>query len=266
VTVFALVEGHGEVDAVENLLSRLIQDLAISLPHYVTPIRTPGIANDETLERYVELVRLKPNVEALVILRDDEDGCPKTDAPRLAELIRRHGLAFPCAVVLAYREYESLFLPCIALMAGKPLVGTHGMGRPGLRAAVRHEGDAESKRGVKVAIESDGVRKDLQAHGRPVAAHPDGGLWCRTRQRAAVVSEPRTWTSVPCCEQWKQQRRLSRRVRRTRSALWFIYGAHGGEHTTPPSLPTVATSPVSSPQTSICCALLPMEHRKVDSN
>lgn len=152
-TVFVLVEGHGEVDAVSNLLARLIADLGLPLGS-LAPIRAPGMTNEERLKRYVELVRAKPNVDALVVLRDDDDGCPKTDAPRLAGLLRSLNLPFPCAVVLAYREYESLFLPCVEQMAGRPLVGTHGMSRPGLRADARFDGNYEAKRGVKEWLSS----------------------------------------------------------------------------------------------------------------
>ncbi len=151
--VFVLVEGHGEVDAVSNLLARLVADLGLALA-LAKPIRAPGMTKDETLKRYAELVRAKPNVDGLVVLRDDEDGCPKTDGPRLADLLRSLNLPFPCAVVLAYREYESLFLPCVQQIAGKALTGVHGMTRPGLRADARFDGDYEAKRGVKEWLSS----------------------------------------------------------------------------------------------------------------
>jgi hypothetical protein len=145
---YVLVEGHGETDAVSNLLTRLAQECTPTLLPFARPIRVPGIASAESLIQYVELVRPKRDAIALLALRDDEDGCPKHDAPPLGARLRTLNLPFPAAAVLAYREYESLFLPCIEAMAGKPLAGPGGA-RPGLRADARYEGDFEAKRGVK---------------------------------------------------------------------------------------------------------------------
>lgn len=145
---YVLIEGHGEVEAVLNLLTRLANELAPTLPPFAMPIRVPNIASDEALARYAEFVRAKHDASALIALRDDEDGCPKVDAPALANRLRALNLPFPAAAVLAYREYESLFLPCIEQLAGRELPGPGGS-RPGLRADARYEGNFEAKRGVK---------------------------------------------------------------------------------------------------------------------
>jgi hypothetical protein len=145
---YVLVEGHGEEEAVLNLLTRLVSECAQGLAPFARPIRVPRIANAEAFTRYVELVRAKPDARALLALRDDEDGCPKSDAPPLGAHLRAMNLPFPAAVVLAYREYESLFLPCVEKLAGRSFEGPGGS-RPGLRADARYEGDFEAKRGVK---------------------------------------------------------------------------------------------------------------------
>ncbi|HRG95165.1 MAG TPA: DUF4276 family protein [Polyangiaceae bacterium] len=145
---YVLVEGHGETDAITNLVTRLARECAPALLPLAPPIRAPGIVRPDSLRRYVELVRTRPDAHALLALRDDEDGCPKTDAPLLGALLRDLALPFPSAAVLAYREYESLFLPCIEHMAGHALDGPGGA-RPGLRADARYHGDFEAKRGVK---------------------------------------------------------------------------------------------------------------------
>jgi hypothetical protein len=113
VRTYVLVEGHGETDAVQNLLARLVQEAALALPTLASPIRAPGIASVSGLVKFAELVRAKPDAAALLALRDHDDGCPKTDAPPLGARLRELRLPFPSAAVLAYREYESLFLPCI---------------------------------------------------------------------------------------------------------------------------------------------------------
>lgn len=63
--------------------------------------------------------------------------------------MRGLGLPFPAAVVLAYREYESLFLPCIEEMAGAAFEAPGGLVRPGLRPDASYEGEFEAKRDVK---------------------------------------------------------------------------------------------------------------------
>ena len=92
-----------------------------------------------------EFVRAKPDVRALLILRDEDDSCPKHRGPEMAAWLRDLGLPFPSAVVLLHPEYEVVFLPCIDLMAGKLLDG-----RPGLDARTVWDGASwEVRRGVK---------------------------------------------------------------------------------------------------------------------
>jgi hypothetical protein len=146
---YTIVEGHGEKTAVLNLLNRLWSDLGLHALNWADPIRATNLHKEELLRKSCELVRSKPDIEVLLVLRDDEDGCPKGDGPRLAGWIEQFGLPFPTAVVLAYREYETLFLPCIRAMAGKRFVGVNGLERVGLRADARYEGEFESKRDVK---------------------------------------------------------------------------------------------------------------------
>jgi hypothetical protein len=146
---YTIVEGHGEQEAVLNLLTRLWADLGLGHLSWAEPIRATNLHKEELLRKYCGLVRSKPDAELLLVLRDDEDGCPKTDGPQLASMLQRFALPFPTAVVLAYREYESLFLPCIASMAGRRLAGINGLERPGLRADARYVGDFESKRDIK---------------------------------------------------------------------------------------------------------------------
>lgn len=116
---YILVEGHGELGAVDNLISRLSEDLGLRR------VWAPAI-------RWKNL-HLARGVE---------------HAPSIAEWVRGLRLPFPSAVVLLRPEYEVLFLPCLDQMAGKPL-GTGASARPGLRPGTRWEGSWESRRGVK---------------------------------------------------------------------------------------------------------------------
>jgi hypothetical protein len=150
VKTYVVVEGHGEVAAVGNLLSRLRSDLGLRERPWSPPIRGNNLLRAEGMARFAESVRSRSDADGLLILCDDEDGCPRMDAPKLASEVAKLNLPFPTSVVLAFREYETLFLPCIARMAGAMLQGESGLARPGLRADASWQGeDFEAKRDVK---------------------------------------------------------------------------------------------------------------------
>ena len=147
-----VVEGHGEIDAAPNLVSRLGADLGVFIP-WNKARRFKNLHLERGIRQAAEVHRALPNVDALLILRDEDDQCPAEQAPRLAALLRELELPFPAAVVLLHREYEVLFLPCVDIMAGQPLV-TCGIERPGIVPGSRFEGDPERIRGVKEWLSS----------------------------------------------------------------------------------------------------------------
>jgi hypothetical protein len=141
---YVLVEGHGEVEAAGNLVNRLGLDLGFQSP-WSLPIRWKNIHLARGLEQGLEFIRAKGDAGALLFLRDEDEGCPKEKGPELAKVIA--GNTPPCAtaIVLLRPEYEVLFLPCLAEMAGRLLDG-----RPGLRPDTRWGSPSwESRRGVK---------------------------------------------------------------------------------------------------------------------
>lgn len=145
---YILVEGHGEVEAAGNLVSRLWYEAGGTQP-WAPPIRWKNLHLKRGIESGVERIRAQEDAGALLILRDEDDACPKERGPEAASWIAALAPPFPVAVVLLHREYGVLFLPCIATMAGMPLVGPDGQRRPGLLPGTRYEGGWEAKRGVK---------------------------------------------------------------------------------------------------------------------
>lgn len=142
-----VVEGQGEPEAAHNLISRLTQELAIDLV-WTPPRRFTNLHLERGVRQAAERHRIEPGVEALLLLRDEDDRCPARTGPEVAGWLRALCLPFPVAVVMFCREYETLFLPCVDLMAGRPLV-RDGVERPGLLADATFEGDPEGVRGVK---------------------------------------------------------------------------------------------------------------------
>ena len=151
--LYILVEGHGEVKAVSNLINRLWQDLELPyIPVYDPPIRWPKIHSDEGILKGIELIKNKGNATGLLIIRDDEDNCPKILAPLKADYIRTLNVPFPVSYHLMYREYEVLFLPCISHMAGRLLRDERGIERQGIQEGSVFNGDIEGNRDVKGII------------------------------------------------------------------------------------------------------------------
>ncbi len=101
------------------------------------------------IEKGVGTIRAKGDAGALLILRDEDDACPRERGPEMSSWARDLAPPFAVAVVLLHREYEVLFLPCLDRMAGQPIKGTDGQERPGLLPDTRYDGDWEKKRDVK---------------------------------------------------------------------------------------------------------------------
>ncbi len=146
---YILVEGHGEVQASQNLVSRIGRDMECGLT-WTTPRRWPNLHQWEPggrggVRAGAEFIRMKPDAGALLILRDEDDACPKELAPSIAQRLRGLALPFPVAYVLLHPEYEVLFLPCLDRMKG-PFPD----GRAGLSADTRWDKESwESTRGIK---------------------------------------------------------------------------------------------------------------------
>lgn len=151
---FLVVEGHGDGQAALNLVVRLWADLRLPALSWAVPMRGKNLHQERGVQKACQLVRSKGDAAALLLLRDEDDECPKVSAPRAATWIQALRLPFPAAVVLAHREYEAFFLPCIARMAGREIVHHGNLRRPGLLAGTSFSGDPQDIRGVKEWLSS----------------------------------------------------------------------------------------------------------------
>jgi hypothetical protein len=155
-----VVEGKGETRAALNLITRLWNDLGLAPLHWDDPIRGIALHTRNGVDGALALVRRKPGVRALLMLRDEDDACPKVTAPAGAGWIASAGLPFPVALVLLRREYETLLLPSLHRMAGVALVDPRGVRRPGVLPGAKYDGDPEAVRDAK------GVLTDSYVSGR----------------------------------------------------------------------------------------------------
>lgn len=153
---YIVVEGEGEEEAVGNLINRLWSDLGLPYIPWAHPIRGQSLHTSREIKKKIGQVRAKGDAACMLILRDADvktnqhQDCPKLVAPEIANLIVIEQLPFPSAIVLLYREYETLFLPCVHLMAGQTLFDPRSKKDvPGLLPGASYTGDFEAIRGVK---------------------------------------------------------------------------------------------------------------------
>jgi hypothetical protein len=149
---YIAVEGHGDILASANLVARLSVDLGLEVS-WSTPLRWRNLHQEKGLVSLSEVIRARSDVARLLVVRDEDDACPREQGPELAEILRRQNLPFPAAVVLLHREYEALFLASMDSLAGRTL-GAGAAERPGILAGSRFEGNPESVRGVKEWLSS----------------------------------------------------------------------------------------------------------------
>lgn len=171
-----VVEGHGELGAVDNLIHRLAPG------RWRPATRWTGLQTPAGRRKAVERHR-NTGIGALLVLRDEDDLCPRETGPLGSAEIASLGLPFPVAYVLLKPEFEVLFLPCVQTLAGKPLDG-----RAGLVPGTAWRGESwESRRDVK---------------GWLTAHYPPGKAYKPTLDQLALtrmldLDEVRT-ADVPC--------------------------------------------------------------------
>ena len=132
--MYVVREGHGEDDALPTLIRRLAVHFQLeSLPYLAKNgnWRKP-LLTQAHVSAVCEQVRGRGDCEALLLTRDADNDhlphadCPRFSAPEISDWVRALQLPFPVAVVLFYREYETLFLAGATSMAGKPIRDSRG--------------------------------------------------------------------------------------------------------------------------------------------
>ncbi len=145
VRIAAIVEGHGECEAVPVLIRRIAATIDPGfVPIVLQPIRVPvsKLRGEGKMERSVELAARKLQRQGGIVVIIDcdwEGGCPAVDGPAL---LRRAVVArsdIPIVVVLAKTEFEAWFLAAAQSLRG----------RSGLPADLEPPLEPESIRGAK---------------------------------------------------------------------------------------------------------------------
>lgn len=145
-SIFPIVEGHGEIQAVPILLRRFAHEVFEEYAFHVLPAyRLPKgrMAAAQRLENVVMFARRKLEQHdgrgAIVVIADADDDCPARSAPALLERARGIAQEIPVSVVFAKAEYEAWFLGAIRSLRGARRISNDAPSPP----------DAEAVRGAK---------------------------------------------------------------------------------------------------------------------
>jgi hypothetical protein len=159
-----IVEGHGEREAVPELVRRIAEDVAIgTFVRILPPFRIPKsrLMKDDELERAVTLLGRKvAPTGSILILIDADDDCPGRLGPSLVGRARAARPDLPIGVAIAKREFESWFLA-----AAHSLRGTRGL--PG---DLEPPADPEEVRGAKEWLTARMGRRYVETRDQPAFA------------------------------------------------------------------------------------------------
>ena len=125
VKIAAIVEGHGECEAVPLLIRRIASIIDPGfVPTVLPPMRVPAsrLRKQGEMERFVTLASRKLQCRGGILVLIDcdwQDGCPAHDGPALLERAKQARSDYPISVVLAKKEYEAWFLAAAVSLRGK---------------------------------------------------------------------------------------------------------------------------------------------------
>jgi hypothetical protein len=120
-------EGFGEAGSLESLVARVSLDAGV-YPHPISSMPESiriAVTNEQSALKAVEIAA-KYSPDAVLVTADCDDDCPRDLAPRIAAALRERSFPFPVAVVLFYREYETLAVSIADKLDGVDLISTKG--------------------------------------------------------------------------------------------------------------------------------------------
>jgi hypothetical protein len=116
-----ILEGKGDEAAIPLLIRKILYDHQIfhvqTAPRPKTNVEIGKLRQPGQLERYIDFCN-RDSGDSIVLAIDSDDCCPVEVGREFAARIKKTGLPKPASVCLFNREYESIFLPSIARIAG----------------------------------------------------------------------------------------------------------------------------------------------------
>jgi hypothetical protein len=125
VRIAAIVEGHGECEAVPVLIRRIAQTIDPGfVPRILPPLRIPAsrLLKQGEMERSLDFAARKLEGKGGIVIIVDcdwENCCPAEEGPSLLRRALATRSDVPIAVVFAKREFEAWFLAAAESLRGK---------------------------------------------------------------------------------------------------------------------------------------------------
>ena len=141
-SIVPIVEGQGEVEAVPELLRRILHEMNADHVTVLRPFRVKRnqVVREGKIERAVrQALRDREEAGGIMVILDSDDDCPAELGPQLLERCRNSAPSIPVVVILAHREFESWFLGAKESLRG----------RRGIREDATISEDPEGIRGAK---------------------------------------------------------------------------------------------------------------------
>lgn len=143
-------EGHGEANSIENLVVRICKDRGLHpAPFSSIPDSQRFVISSAATAVQAAEIAAQQRPSAALLTADLEDICPRAAGPAFAEAVRRRDLPFPTAVVLFYREFETLAVSVADRLAGRELKSPAGQAIVTLTDPGRVPDDPERYRDAK---------------------------------------------------------------------------------------------------------------------
>lgn len=117
-----IVEGYGDVEAFPVLLRKLGRECGRHDISINRPLRRKRseFTQEGSLRASIRLALLQPRCDSILILFDGDgkDDCPKTMGPEILKWARQEARHTPCAVAIAFKEYEAWLLAAVESLRG----------------------------------------------------------------------------------------------------------------------------------------------------
>lgn len=171
-SIIAIVEGHGEENAVPGLIRRILWD---RLGRYDIPlIRTIRANGKPDLVKRLEIHLRRAAVrspDAILVLVDADDECPVEAVGSLVDRASALNLRVPVAVVCAKSEYETWFICSLSEDTGERI-----RERLEIASSVNVPEGAENIRGAKEWLRGRGRGYSETEDQEPLTYHIDMDL------------------------------------------------------------------------------------------
>ena len=118
----AIVEGHGEVEAIPLLLRRICHEVLGCYSAQIAPAMKMSrgrICNETHVAPLLRIACGSTGCTMILVIFDADDDCPKILSNSFKDWITRQRFSAECEIVAITREYEAWFLASINSLRGK---------------------------------------------------------------------------------------------------------------------------------------------------